>query len=93
MAEHPALRALRVRRSRIDAVRAAALLRPLAARATRYPAACNLAELDLSHCLLGDSGAMAVARLAVLMPSLTTIVLVNNRVRCGPSQSAFSREC
>ncbi|KAK3925421.1 Dynein regulatory complex subunit 5 [Frankliniella fusca] len=69
--------ALRVRRSQVEALRAAALLRPL----TASPAAGGrLALLDLSHCPLGDQGALAVAGALGALPALETLLLVNAKV-------------
>lgn len=41
----------------------------------------TLEELDLSHCLIGDHGALCIAKVLSVHPLLTKLILANNQIR------------
>ncbi|KAJ1527474.1 hypothetical protein ONE63_007447 [Megalurothrips usitatus] len=68
----PSFRRLRVRRSQLHLEKLAGLLEPMHASGT-------LAELDLSHCYLGDKGMQVVAAFLKDQSSLRVLRVVNNK--------------
>jgi hypothetical protein len=40
----------------------------------------TITRLDLSHCNIGDCGAVAVGRLLTVHPTLKELVLCNNKI-------------
>ncbi|XP_049767567.1 dynein regulatory complex subunit 5 [Schistocerca cancellata] len=64
---------LRLHRCTLDDIRLAALLQHLVNNKT-------LIELDFSHCLVGDAGAMALGKLLQSHPTLNILNLCNNMI-------------
>ncbi|KAK9892097.1 hypothetical protein WA026_018300 [Henosepilachna vigintioctopunctata] len=67
------LKVLRVRRSRIENLHCQALMRGLVQNKT-------LVELDLSHCKIGEQGALCIAKLIQVHPTLEILNLCDNEV-------------
>lgn len=67
------LRILRIHRSRLEDQHVRLLMQGLVKNQT-------IEELDLSHCLIGDQGALCIARVLCVHPKLKILNLCNNRI-------------
>lgn len=67
------MKIFRLHRSSVDDERVRALSQNLIKHKT-------LTELDLSHCLIGDQGALCIAKLLLTQQTLRRIILANNKI-------------
>lgn len=78
-----ALKTLRIHRSKLEYPHCQALAQHLAKNHT-------LVELDLSHCAIGDRGALCVAKILQIQRTLRTVNLTNNYIgQIGAEGLAF----
>ncbi|RZC36889.1 hypothetical protein BDFB_004457 [Asbolus verrucosus] len=67
------LRVLRIHRSKLEDAHARALMQGFIKNET-------VEELDLSHCLIGDQGALCIAKVLCVHPKLRILNLCDNRI-------------
>lgn len=75
----PKITVLKIHRSAIEDKHTQALMRSLVLNQT-------ITELDMSHCLIRDQGALCIAKLMMVHPALKIIKLTNNRIEAKGAQ-------
>lgn len=77
---------LRLHRSQLKDEQVQALMQGLIKNKT-------LQELDLSHCVIGDHGALCIARVLTQHPTLTKLILCDNQIKTQGAEGTQHLDC
>lgn len=77
------LKILRIRKSSVGCDHIRQLVKSLISNKT-------IVELDLSNCIIGDDGAICLAKLMMVHPALTILRLTNNKIQGRGSEGKLN---